>query len=206
MLSLVSRAFLLASELHANQVRKASFVPHVPYLSHLMEVAGMVMASGAPEEVVAAALLHDAIEDQGNQTRTSIEEQLGATVLALVEECTEPGTGGATKAPWRERKIAALQRVEYLSLGAFMIMVADKLQNAREIRYNIMLRGNEAFVGFRADKASILWFQQQMIQAMQQRLDVLRSELPQEPLLLIASCWLQELKAVSSFLQSHQSH
>jgi (p)ppGpp synthase/HD superfamily hydrolase len=203
MASLVARAFLLASELHANQIRKASFVPRVPYLSHLMEVAGMVMASGAPEEVVAAALLHDAIEDQGNQTRTSIEEQLGATVLALVEECTEPGTGGATKAPWRERKVAALQRVEHLSLGAFMIMVADKLQNAREVQYNILLRGDEAFLGFRADKASILWFQQQMVQAMQLRLAALRAEQPQEPLLLISSCWLQELNTVGSFLRSH---
>ncbi len=203
MVSLVARAFLLASELHANQIRKASFVPRVPYLSHLMEVAGMVMASGAPEEVVAAALLHDAIEDQGNQTRTSIEEQLGATVLALVEECTEPGTGGATKAPWRERKVAALQRVEHLSLGAFMIMVADKLQNAREVQYNMLLRGDEAFLGFRADKASILWFQQQMIQVMQQRLAVLRAEQPQESLLLISSCWLQELNTVGNFLRSH---
>ncbi len=203
MVSLVARAFLLASELHANQIRKASFVPRVPYLSHLMEVAGMVMASGAPEEVVAAALLHDAIEDQGNQTRTSIEEQLGATVLALVEECTEPGTGGATKAPWRERKVAALQRVEHLSLGAFMIMVADKLQNAREVQYNMLLRGDEAFLGFRADKASILWFQQQMIQVMQQRLAVLRAEQPQEQLLLISSCWLQELNTVGNFLRSH---
>src|SRR5437764_374118 len=121
MTSLVTRAFLLASDLHVNQTRKASFVPRVPYLSHLMEVAGMVMASGAPETVVAAALLHDAIEDQGNRTRLSIQEKLGVEVLALVEECTEPGTGAATKAPWYERKRAALQRMRQLSLGAFMI-------------------------------------------------------------------------------------
>jgi (p)ppGpp synthase/HD superfamily hydrolase len=202
MTSLVARAFLLAADLHANQTRKASFVPGVPYLSHLMEVAGMVMASGAPETVVAAALLHDAIEDQGNRTRLSIQEELGAEVLALVEECTEPGTGGATKAPWNERKRAALQRVQYLSMGAFMIMIADKLQNTRELYRNVVLRGDEAFAGFRADKPTILWFQQEMLREMQQRLTVLRAEHLQEPVLLIAVCWLQELSDIVTFLRN----
>jgi len=169
----------------------------------LMEVAGMVMASGAPETVVAAALLHDAIEDQGSQTRFSIREQLGAEVLALVEECTEPGTGGATKAPWHERKHAAIQRVQALSLGALMIMVADKLQNTRELRRNVSLRGNDAFNGFRADKPSILWFHQEIAREMQQRLTALRSEHPDELFLLIASCWLQELNDALTFLRNY---
>jgi (p)ppGpp synthase/HD superfamily hydrolase len=203
MASLVARAFLLAADLHASQTRKASLVPNVPYLSHLMEVAGMVMASGAPETVVAAALLHDAIEDQGSQTRFSIQEQLGADVLALVEECTEPGTGGVTKAPWYERKKAALQRVQRLSMGAFMIMVADKLQNTRELGRSVSLRGDEAFNGFRADKSSILWFHQEIERKMQQRLLALKLVHPDEPLLLITSCWLQELNDVLAFLQTH---
>src|SRR5581483_1682255 len=201
MASLVERASRLAADLHAKQTRKASFVPHVPYLSHLMEVAGMVMASGAPETVVAAALLHDAIEDQGDRTRLSIQEELGVEVLALVEECTEPGTGGATKAPWYERKKAALQRVQHLSVGAFMIMAADKLHNTRELRYNVILRGDEAFIGFRADKPSILWYQQEMLRAMRQRLATLNAEhSPLTASLLITSCWLQELSDIIIFL------
>lgn len=203
MASLVARAFLLAADLHADQTRKASLVPHVPYLSHLMEVAGMVMASGASAKVVAAALLHDAIEDQGNQTRIPIQEQLGVEVLAMVEECTEPGTGGATKAPWLERKRAALQRVQTLSMGALMIMVADKLQNMRELRRNFSLRGDETFHGFRADKPSILWFHQEIAREMQQRITVLQVDNPAEPLLLITSCWLQELNEAIAFLQTH---
>src|SRR5690242_16277117 len=136
MQTLATRAFLLASELHAHQRRKASLVPGVPYLSHLMEVAGMVMATGAPETVVAAALLHDAIEDQGNQTRNVIRDRLGPDVLALVEECTEQGTGGLTKAPWQERKEAALLGIPALSAFALMIKTADKLQNIRELSCN----------------------------------------------------------------------
>src|SRR5579859_6714638 len=203
MQTLATRAFLLATELHANQRRKASLVPDVPYLSHLMEVAGMVMSSGAPDTVVAAALLHDAIEDQGNRTRASIQARLGLEVLALVEECTEEGTGGAVKAPWLERKKAALQHMPSLSMFALMIRTADKLQNARELCRNVYLRGDEAYSGFRVDKALVLWYQREAIQALQQRLTVLRSESPHQPLLLITQCWLQELQEILSFLQSH---
>jgi len=53
----------LAEELHANQKRKASIVPEVPYLSHLMTVAGMVQEYGGSDVAVAAAWLHDSIED-----------------------------------------------------------------------------------------------------------------------------------------------
>ncbi|HLZ61404.1 MAG TPA: HD domain-containing protein [Ktedonosporobacter sp.] len=202
MYTLATRAFLLATELHAQQKRKASLIPGVPYLSHLMEVAGMVMASGAPEIVVAAALLHDAIEDQGNRTRSSIREQLGSDVLALVEECTEQGTGGATKAPWLERKEAALLRIPTLSTFALMIRVADKLQNSRELCRNVSLRGDEAYTGFRVDKTAVLWYYREAIQAMQRHLLSLRSEHPHQPLLLLTQCWLQELHEILSFLQS----
>ncbi len=70
--TLVVQAFQLAAQLHADQTRKASLVPNTPYLSHLMEVAGIVMSNGASSVVVAAALLHDAIEDQGARTRVLI--------------------------------------------------------------------------------------------------------------------------------------
>lgn len=204
MTTLVSRAFLLASELHSEQRRKAALVSGVPYLSHLLEVAGMIMASGAPEIVVAAALLHDAIEDQGNRTRVFIQEQLGTDVLALVEECTEPGTGGSVKAPWLERKNAALLRTRDLSLFALMIMVADKLQNVREIQRNVVIRGNDAFTGFRAGKSSVLWYQEQIGGALGARLDVLKMTHQADALLLMTACWLREFHAIVGFLKCEE--
>jgi hypothetical protein len=108
-----------------------------------------------------------------------------------------------TKAPWLERKEAALLHIPALSAFGLMIRVADKLQNARELCYNVSLRGNAAYTGFRVDKASVLWYHQEALQAMQQRLLTLRSEHPHQPLLLITYCWLQELTEILSFLQSH---
>lgn len=194
--TLVTRAFLLAAELHAAQTRKASLVPNTPYMGHLMEVAGIVMSNGAPEVAVAAALLHDAIEDQGARTRMLIQEQLGDEVLLLVEECTEPGTGGPTKAPWRERKEGYLQQIHSASLYALLIKCADKLQNARDLRKQVQLEGAQAYAAFSTGKTEKLWFYNAFVQAARQRLATLESQQPQEPLLRAVAYLLNDLHAV----------
>ncbi|GCE06714.1 HD domain-containing protein [Dictyobacter aurantiacus] len=194
--TLVTRAFNLAAELHAGQTRKASLVPNTPYLGHLMEVAGIVMSSGAPEVAVAAALLHDAIEDQGAETRVLIQEQLGDEVLRLVEECTEPGTGGPTKAPWRERKEGYLQQIHTASSYALLIKCADKLHNARDLRKQVWFEGTRAYAAFSTGKDDKLWFYNAFVQAAHQRLSTLQSQQPSEPLLQSITYLLHDLQSV----------
>jgi len=58
------QALTFATELHADQPRKGTTVP---YVSHLLAVAGLVLEAGGDEDVAIAALLHDAVEDQGGQ-------------------------------------------------------------------------------------------------------------------------------------------
>ncbi len=99
----------LASKLHRRQRKKKSIVPDIPYVGHLMEVAGIVQANGGDETTVAAALLHDVIEDQGAAARGQIRDKLGQEVLDIVEACTESET--FPKPPWRERKEAYLKLV-----------------------------------------------------------------------------------------------
>jgi (p)ppGpp synthase/HD superfamily hydrolase len=200
---LVVRAFQLAAQLHAAQIRKASLVPDTPYMSHLMEVAGIVMSNGGSSVVVAAALLHDAIEDQGAQTRPLIEERLGADVLALVEECTEPGTGGAQKAPWRERKEGYLEHVRQASPQGLLIACADKVQNARDLRKQVYVYGAEAYVSFTTGKDEKNWFSQAFVQAARQRLAELRSMQPDEPLLNGIDYLLFDLADVLAYLEAH---
>ncbi|GCE28267.1 hypothetical protein KDA_37510 [Dictyobacter alpinus] len=191
--TLLTRAFALAAQLHATQTRKASLVPNTPYLGHLMEVAGIVQSNGASEVAVAAALLHDAIEDQGAATRELILNQLGPDVLALVEECTEPGTGGATKAPWRERKEGYLQQVKVASMEALLIKCADKLQNARDLRKQVYIEGEAAYAAFTRGKADKLWFYHTFVQTARERLTVLRQDQPAQPLLTAIDYLLIEI-------------
>jgi (p)ppGpp synthase/HD superfamily hydrolase len=201
---LIIRAATLANTLHARQVRKGSLVGvEVPYLSHLLEVAGMVLANGGTPTVCAAALLHDAIEDQGAATRSVIEQALGAEVLYLVEACTEQGTGGLTKAPWAERKQVYLAHIAEVPVPALLIVAADKLQSARELlrllRWAQQQGGAEAIKqvwgNFKGGQEGTLWFQWEVVKALQHRL----AEPPPEsstPLLIGARVLTEELAEV----------
>ncbi len=95
-----TQALVYATELHAEQIRKGS---KVPYISHLLGVASIALEYGADEDEAIAALLHDAIEDQGGQTvRAEIRVRFGERVTEIVDGCTDTDT--TPKPPWAERK------------------------------------------------------------------------------------------------------
>src|SRR5437762_12120729 len=77
-------ALLLATRLHATQTRKGG---RIPYVSHLLGVASLALEHGADEDVAVAALLHDAVEDQGGRpTLARIRRRFGARVAERSEE------------------------------------------------------------------------------------------------------------------------
>ncbi|MGH3558300.1 MAG: HD domain-containing protein, partial [Mycobacterium sp.] len=89
-----------AAEKHATQTRKGS---DIPYLGHLLSVAGLVIDADGTETQAIAALLHDTAEDQGGEeTLAEIRERFGAEVAMIVAECSD--TFETPKPPWRERK------------------------------------------------------------------------------------------------------
>lgn len=188
-MALLEKAFLLASALHNEQKRKASIVPGAPYISHLIEVAGMALANGGDEETGAAALLHDALEDVSEAVAQQIEAACGSRVMSLVRECTEVGTGkgGEFKAPWRERKEAYLHHLLFVSASALLISVADKLQSARELKRQVRIQGNEAYKSYAKKeyatveerKEAVLWFHRSLEQAFHYRLELLNRDEPQ---------------------------
>jgi len=114
-----------ASLWHANQRRKGA--SREPYVNHLIEVAHLVSAAGAGEDVICAAFLHDAIEDQGISEAT-IGSLFGADVAALVCEVTDNKL--LSKA---ERKAVQIAIAPKLSPGAKFIRLADKISNVRSV-------------------------------------------------------------------------
>lgn len=172
-MKLLIEAFQLASDLHSHQYKTGSGVAaQLPSLSHLMEVAGMVLANSGDEVASAAALLHDSIENIGEHSREVIREQLGEPVLTIVEECTESAT--LSSLPWKERKQAYLRQINTASLPALLVMAADKLQNSRVLVRRLKLQGSTGWG--RADRESKLWFKQYLLQAMTDRLGQLKHE------------------------------
>jgi (p)ppGpp synthase/HD superfamily hydrolase len=115
----------LASQWHARQRRKGA--NQEPYINHLIEVAALVSAAGACDDVICAALLHDAIEDQGVSAAT-IAALFGPDVAALVVEVTDDKA-----LPKAERKAIQIVIAPNLSQGAKLIRLADKVSNVRSV-------------------------------------------------------------------------
>src|SRR5437870_2534188 len=104
-------ALEMAARLHAGQLRKGTAIP---YLSHLLSVAGIAMEFRANEDETIAALLHDAVEDAGGQpTLARIRAEFGDTVAAIVEGCTDADV--IPKPPWRERKDKYIAHIAHAS-------------------------------------------------------------------------------------------
>jgi len=149
------RAFALARELHATQARKET---EIPYISHLMGVASLVLEDGGDEDEATAALLHDAVEDQGGQqTLGRIRQLFGERVAGLVAACSD--TDVTPKPPWRERKEAYIAHLRdpQLPAGAIRVSLADKLHNARAILFDLRA-GHDVFARFSASRADQHWY------------------------------------------------
>src|SRR3990170_6976315 len=94
-------ALIYAVRLHKSQTRKGT---EIPYIAHLLGVAALVLEDGGGEDDAVAALLHDAVEDQGGlETLEEIRARFGRRVATIVEGLTD--TYVKPKPPWRKRKL-----------------------------------------------------------------------------------------------------
>jgi len=149
-----AEALAFTCRLHATQRRKLS---GSPYVAHLLRVAGMVLEEADSEEEAIAALLHDAIEDQGGPAaRATIRRRFGDEVTALVDECSD--TDRHPKPPWRERKRAFLDRLQQASSSARRIVAADKLDNVRGLIQGYREHGDDLWKHFHGNRDETLWY------------------------------------------------
>ena len=150
-------ALQFASGLHREQARKG--VP-IPYISHLMSVCGLVIEAGGDEDQAIAALLHDAVEDQGGRpTLATIRHMFGDRVANTVESCSDSTTTDPNeKLPWRSRKDKYLEHLRSANDDALLVSAADKLHNARAILADYRELGEELWKIFNASKGEQLWY------------------------------------------------
>lgn len=158
-----TQALILATELHSTQVRKGT---STPYISHLLGVASLVLEHGGDEDEAIAALLHDAVEDQGGAaTLALIRGQFGDRVAAIVEGCTD--TQQTPKPPWRERKEIYLKHLNHASDSVRLVSAADKLHNARAILTDLHTHGNELWARFSGGQDGVLWYYRSLANTLQ---------------------------------------
>jgi (p)ppGpp synthase/HD superfamily hydrolase len=151
------RALLYAATLHRKQVRKGS---QVPYLTHLMAVAGLVLEHDGDEELAIAGLLHDSVEDQGGEPiAREIRELFGDRVADVVLGCSDSsGPKGELKRPWKIRKEEYLAHFRDAHADVRTVSMADKLHNCRTTVSDLHEQGLSTFDKFNATREDTLWF------------------------------------------------
>lgn len=117
----ILRATLFAARAHAGQTRKGAAAE--PYVNHVIEVAEILAAHGAPLPVVLAGLLHDTVEDT-EVTHADLVATFGAEVAGLVAEATDD-----TSLPKDIRKGLQVSQAPKKSDGAKQLKLADKISN-----------------------------------------------------------------------------
>ena len=111
-----------------------------------------------------AALLHDAVEDQGGKpTLREIEQRFGKRVARLVEACTDADS--VPKPPWKDRKTRYIEAIRHEPADARLISAADKLHNARDILADYRQHDEEVWKRFRGGREGTLWYYRSLIKA-----------------------------------------
>lgn len=147
---MIREAAEFATRAHEGTYRKGS---DMPYIYHPMEVALIVACMTGDEEVIAAAYLHDVLEDTG-VTPQELERLFGVRVLALVTEETEDKRNS-----WKERKQATIDHMECASREVKILALGDKLSNMRSTARDYMVVGDEVWQRFREkDKSWHRWY------------------------------------------------
>lgn len=152
------RALLRAADLHREQVRKAT---QVPYVSHLLAVCALALEFGADEDEAIAALLHDAVEDQGGAaTAARIRAEFGDRVADLVLALSDAEV--VPKPPWRARKEHYLAHLRHADASTRLVSCCDKIHNARSILGDHARHGSALWDRFSGGRDGTLWYYREL--------------------------------------------
>lgn len=150
-----------ANELHGTQRRKGN---DMPYMSHLLGVASIVLDDGGDEDEAIAALLHDAAEDHGGRPRLEeIRSRYGDKVARIVEHCTDSWT--QPKEPWVERKQRYAEHAATLPQDALRVSAADKVHNTYTILRDLRNVGEGVWARFNAKPDDVLQYYVSLVRA-----------------------------------------
>lgn len=153
-------ALVFAHRLHRRQTRKGCATP---YIAHLLSVSALVLEHGGDEDQAIAALLHDAVEDQGGDAvRREIRRRFGDRVAAIVDDCTDADR--TPKPPWRARKEAYLNRLRTLPETSRLVVLADKVHNARTLLLDYRTVGEALWSRFTGRRAGTLWYYRSLVE------------------------------------------
>ena len=144
---LLDRAIVFAVQAHAGTERRGK---GFPYIVHPMEAMAIVATMTTDQELLAAAALHDTVEDT-DVTMEQIRAEFGDRIASLVAAESDVMPKGITEeASWHQRKQAAIDRLSKASHDAKMVALGDKLSNMRAIARDYAVIGDDLWNRFHA--------------------------------------------------------
>ncbi len=153
---MVKKAARFAAKAHEGMVRKGS---RFPYIVHPMEVAVIVSMITDDPEVIAAAYLHDVIEDTGVRYE-ELEELFGKRVADLVQAESEDKSKS-----WKERKSATIEHLKCGTREQKLLAFGDKLSNLRSTAMDYLVMGDDIWQKFREkDKWEHAWYYENLME------------------------------------------
>lgn len=154
--STIGQALEFAVVAHGDQTRKGTAIP---YVSHLLQVSGLVLEWGGDLEQATAALLHDVVEDTA-RTLAEVEAAFGPGVAAIVADCTdtEPDEAPTRKRPWLDRKRGYIEKLRSVGLRSALVIACDKLHNISTLLADLGRDGVATLSRFNAPAPKQLWY------------------------------------------------
>ncbi|WP_409305075.1 HD domain-containing protein [Peribacillus sp. SCS-155] len=157
-MKLIEGALELASKAHEKQYRKAS---EIPYITHPVAVGMLLLKEGYAEEIVAAGILHDTVEDT-YISLGDIERLFGSNIARIVEGCSEPDKSLS----WEKRKEHTIEYLKTASKEVRLVACADKLHNIRTIVRDYEEVGDAVWNRFNRGREQQEWYYRSLVESL----------------------------------------
>ena len=158
---LIDKAARFAAIKHDGQYRKGT---NIPYITHPFGVALILMEERQPEQLIAAALLHDTLEDT-DATEEELFKHFGEEILMLVKAASEPDK----TLSWELRKQHTIENLPSHPTEELYLILADKLHNLRTIQADAQKPGSNVWSRFNRGKRDQSWYYMNIVRALKER-------------------------------------
>ena len=157
--NIIEKAIRISVEAHKNQTRKGD---DLPYIIHPVMVALKLVKHNFQDNVIAAALTHDVLEDT-NYPEEKLRKELGDEVLEIIKAVTNDDS-----LPWEEKKKKYVESVRNSSEGAKAVAVADKIHNLESLLIAYEEQGQTLWTRFNRGKEQKIWFENEVLKMLKE--------------------------------------
>ncbi|MEH7443610.1 HD domain-containing protein [Bacillus sp. JJ1122] len=155
---LSDKALQMAAMAHEGQYRKNT---KIPYIAHPAAVGLILQKAGYKEELVAAGILHDTVEDT-EITLQDIKREFGNEILEIVAGCSEPDKSLS----WEVRKEHTIEYLKTATEDIRVVACADKLHNVRSIFQDVERDGEQVWSRFKRGREQQAWYYRNVIESL----------------------------------------